>query len=117
MSSQYHSLGLSEFARLERDGTPSEHVIFPFELTFEPNPEVASRLDELMSIDASLTWYEQLQKIDEETVLFRVIAKSHPDDPSDEDCNFVESVAQHIANIRLKSDLITSAFGDERLFF
>ena len=70
-----------------------------------------------MSIDANMPWYEQLQEIEQETVLFRVIAKSHPDDPNDSDCNFDESLTQHIANIRLKSHLITSSFGDSRLYF
>lgn len=41
------------------------------------------------------------------------MARSHPEDP----IAYPESTLEHIANIRLTSSLITSIFGDTRLFF
>lgn len=46
-------------------------------------------------------------------------AKSKPTDPSfrSGECFYEDSVTQHIADIRLKTGLITSAFGDSQLYF
>ena len=97
-------MGLSEFASYETDGShvtevndgedavDAVSVNFPYELTFEPNPDVAELLDELMSNDAAMPWYEQLKAIEEETILFRVMAKSHPNDASIRGCLFDDSV-------------------------
>ena len=63
--------------------------------------------------DNEIFWYDQLKDIKEGTVLLQVIATSHPEDPM----RFPESSVEHIANIRLNSSLITSTFGDRRLFF
>ena len=59
-------------------------------------------------------FYEQLQEIPEGSILFRVMAQDIPDDQRrfGRDPN-----VQHIANIRATSEVITSLFGDERLFF
>lgn len=59
-------------------------------------------------------FYEQLQRIPNGTVLFEVMARDFPDDLN----RFPQgSTVSHIANIKQTSDMITSDFGDRRLFF
>ena len=67
VSDKYHSLGLSEFASYDRRGVSVTddnkesrvtEVVFPFELTFKPDPDVAARLEELMASDPDLPWYD-----------------------------------------------------------
>jgi len=59
-------------------------------------------------------WWDQVKdNVPADTVIFNVMAQSHPDDPM----RFPDSAVEHIADIRLTSDLILSTFGDARLFF
>jgi len=60
-----------------------------------------------------IPWYEQVKTIPEGTVLFEVWARNFPIDQQ----KYPNSREEHIANIRLTSRMITSAFGDKRLFF
>jgi len=102
-----------------QDGTEVLDPEFPFDLMFVPTPEIAIRFSEwdtTRPYDADgneIFWWNQLKDIEENTVLLKVMARSHPDDP----IKFPESTLEHIANIRLTSRLITSIFGDTRLFF
>ena len=107
------ALGLSEFARRDTSGQPSNDPInFPFDLWFEPNQDLRGLWPETRQPD--YPFFEQLQDIPNGSVLFRVMARDIPNDPR----RFGrESRVQHIANIRATSDIITSLFGDERLFF
>lgn len=59
-------------------------------------------------------FYDQLTQIPEGSILFKVMARDVPDDinvwPEG-------STVSHIANIRMTSEMVTSDFGDRRLFF
>ena len=85
----------------------------PFDLTFVPNPALRDLWPETRELDGNgdeVPFWKQLQKIPSGSILFSVMAKSEPD-------GFAKSSTQHIANVRLTSDLIESAFGDDRLYF
>lgn len=115
-TSRPQSLGLSEFSKYNMDGSPVVDMEFPFDLWFEPNPELASLWPEERPYDAEgneIFWWNQMKEIPEGTILLNVMARSHPEDP----IKFPESTVEHIANIRLTSSLINSTFGDQRLFF
>ena len=74
-------------------------------------PPVDRELDEN---DNEVLFYEQLKRIPSDTVLFEVMARDFPDDLQ----RFPQgSTVRHIANIRSTSEMITSDFGDRRLFF
>ena len=91
-------------------------VNFPFNLWFEPNEDLRRLWPETREFvgGREVPFYEQLQDIPQGSVLFRVMAQDIPDDRR----RFGrEPRVQHIANIRATSEVITSRFGDERLFF
>ena len=55
-----HSLGLSEFSRFKADGSrvPRDDIDFPFELWFEPYPEVYEQIQELIELDPNSVFYD-----------------------------------------------------------
>ena len=111
------ALGLSEFARFNTNGQPASGLNFPFNLWFEPNQDLRDLWPENRQFDATgreIPFYEQLQQIPIDSVLFEVWAQDIPNDPRRLGR---PPLVQHIANIRATSDTITSLFGDERLFF
>lgn len=75
-----HSLGLSEFASYKQDGTEETNVEFPFELWFEPTTDVYNQIETIMTNDPSLVFYDQLTQITTGTTLYKVMAKSLPND-------------------------------------
>jgi hypothetical protein len=94
----------------------ADDLSVPFNLWFEPNPELRSLWPETRQfIDGrEIPFYEQLQQIPNGSVMFEIWAQDLPDDPE----WFGQAPQkQHIGNIRTTTDVITSAFGDERLFF
>ena len=103
-----HSLGLSEFSKYKQDGSyVGDDYDFPFELWFEPEQGVVDHIADILndpdSAVNSQPWYDQLKTIPDGTSLFKVWAKSHPDDANDSDCNFSESRTDHIADIVMAS--------------
>ena len=89
----------------------------PFDQWFVPNPDLAALWPDERQRDADgqlIPFYDQLKQIPEDSILFEVWARDMPDDPQ----RFPEgSRVQHIANIKATSSIITSNFGDTRLFF
>lgn len=111
-----NNLGLLDFARYTDQGADSQVadglIRFPFDLYFE-----YAVTEDLWSDwqDRSQRWivngqeqpfYEQLKAVQSGTTLFKVMVRATP-----------TAVPKHIANIVTKSEMITSAFGDSRLFF
>ena len=88
----------------------------PFDMWFVPNPDLAALWPEERQLDRAgevIPFYEQLKQIPEDSYLFEVWARDVPNDPR----RFSTSNVQHIANIKANSAIITSNFGDTRLFF
>lgn len=104
-------------ARFNVDGSKVEgRPVFPFDLEFEPNPDVAAMFPMEREIDENgneVKFYDQLKRIPEGTVLFWVFARDVPED----EAVFGPSNFVHIANLRQTAPQITSDFGDRRLFF
>lgn len=95
-------LGNSEFARFEQDGTEILDPVFPFQLRFEPMHDMNMPAD---TYDETI--FEFFAKIRPNQRLYRVMALAEPEDIKD----------RHIANIILTSDLRTSKWGDENMYF
>ena len=71
------ALGLSEFARWGADGQEvNTGVTFPFNLWFEPNEDLKTMWPETRQVvnGQEVPFYEQLQQIDSDFVLFSVMA-------------------------------------------
>ena len=89
----------------------------PFHTWFVPNPDIRAMWPETREKDddgREIPFYEQLTQIPEGSLLFEVWGREWPDDlrafPSGTN-------VQHIGNIKSKSPMVTSYFGDTRLFF
>ena len=89
-------------ARFNVDGSriDEDDIVFPFDLEFEPMPDVAAMFPMEREIDPQtgeeVKFYDQLKRIPANTVLFKVFAR---DVPEDED-RFGPSNFVHIANLR-----------------
>ena len=80
--------------------------MFPFSMRFEVNPDL--KYEDTLYEE---TFQEQLAKIEYPTRLFTVYAKSAPE-------NQGETVDEElIGYVNLKSQLVTSKFADEKMFF
>ncbi len=101
------STGLSDFSRFRVDGGAVADYRFPFDLFFAPPKDIRFLFP---STDTGIPWYDQLKTIPAGTILFQAWARNLPSGTKG-------SLLQHIANIRLTSELTTCAFGDKRLFF
>lgn len=111
------ALGTSEVSRFDSQGNEELNNNFPFKIWFEPNQDLRAlwpETREFNSEGAEVPFYEQLKELQEGDVMLRVMAMDHPDDPRR--FNGPSNI-QHIANIRLTSEMLTSPFGDTRLYF
>ena len=95
-------VGNSEFARFEQDGTEVADPVFPFQVRFEPLGDINMPAD---TYDETI--FDFFEKIEPNQVLYRVMALAEPTDLSE----------KHIANIVLTTDLRTSKWGDEHMYF
>lgn len=111
------SLGVANFSRYKTDGTEIEDYKMPFDIWFEPTEEMKGLFPDTLQKDAAgnvIPFWDQLTTIAKDSYLFEVWVRDSPDDLE----SYPEgSNVQHIANIKLNSKIITSRFGDERLFF
>ena len=89
------------------NGTAPEIVYIPWELSFKAPSAIVGQIPDAKS--ETDNWYDQVKQVAVlgETIL-EVWAKTDPYD--------TESWV-HIANIELLSDMVTSLFGDQRLYF
>ena len=97
-------------AKVHKDGEKVVDVTIPYELEFRPTHHF-SNLKEFDQDGNQVKWHDQLKRIKKGEVLFNVHAWTAPNEPGF-DGRFVK-----IAEVKLKTDLYTSEFGDERLFF
>jgi len=95
-------LGNSEFASYEQDGTKVLEPVFPFRLRFEPTGDINMPAD---TYDESV--FEFIGKIEPDQVLYRVMALAEPN----------SRLEKHIANIRITTQMHTSLWGDEHMYF
>lgn len=112
-------VGTSEFAKYKTDGTAIAPHKMPWHTWFVPNPDIRAMWPETREYDDTgreIPFYEQLTQIPEGMTLFEVWGRDVPADPGAERIWPVSNV-QHIGNIISKSPIVTSFFGDTRLFF
>ena len=103
----FGSVGHSNLASHDQDGQLVENPIFPFSMRFEVNPELKYEDTEYKE-----TFQDQLAKIDYPTRLFSVYARSAPENQPGETVD-----EQLIGYVNLESQLVTSKFADEKMFF
>jgi len=103
---------ISDIARCNLDGSTVDEVKVPYRLSFQspidfsPDKEYEELED---GIKRWVWWYEQLQRIPEDSTIFEVFGWTAPEK--------LDGELVKIADIKLRSALHTSEFGDNRLFF
>lgn len=95
-------IGVKPLAQYDEQGNEEANVIFPFKLVFKPAENLRNKLTD----EFSLTFFEQMNQVNTEDVLYEVFAMEKPG---------VELVK--IGKIVMKSPFIPSEFGDKHLFF
>ena len=99
------SLGFSEFARYDQHGNEvSGDPKFPFELEYRP-----TGLINFPSQTYDRTTFEYLTDIPVDSILYNVYARDKPEE--------LGGQWAHIADIKLKSQLLTSYWGDTKMHF
>ena len=111
------SCGLGHVADVNSDGTKLENadVVTPFELSFVPADELKAKIpaERQYVDDVVVQWYDQVMAAASKgDKLFDVMAYDSINDPL-----VTPKPWTKIAEITLDSDMHTSLFGDERLFF
>jgi hypothetical protein len=96
------SMGVYELSAIDQEGKKEENPKFPFKMLFRPNEIVKSKF----SKDYTEHYVSQLKSIKAGTILYEVYAHESP-----------ECAEEKIGYIELRSDLISSKFGDEKLMF
>lgn len=103
---------------MSQDGSALERsdVKIPYEVDFEAafDPADFGITDDKEFNDEGeqVMWYDQLSRIPEGTTLFDVYGTNEPEDTEE-----VDQERKKIGSIVLNSPLMTSNFGDNRLFF
>ena len=97
------SVGHSDFASFDQDGTKVLDPVFPYNLRYEPNSELA-----LPDAYAGPI-FDLLKQIPEGSTLYKVFALDKPVELGGQE--------QHIGNVVLESTLETSLWGDKNMFF
>jgi hypothetical protein len=102
VTSMVSSVGVKDIAQYDESGKEISEPKFPFKLIFRPSSDVANKFPD--TFDMSFT--EQLKTITPGTVIYNVYAIDEPG------CD-----EKKIGHIKITTNLITSNFGDEKLFF
>ena len=104
-----YATAVGHIAANNTDGSVVEtaDVMLPWELSFRAPQVIIDKTPDVKSTTEN--WYDQVKKVasNGETIL-NVWAKTDPED---------DDSWKHIANLDLASDLVTSLFGDQRLYF
>ena len=110
------SCGISNIFKNNADGTAlNDNALvekIPYELAFEANRPFNTQFSEGKEIGDDgnqVSWYDQLKRIPSGSELFTVKALTAPEG--------IGGTWEPIATIKLSTELYTSQFGDERLFF
>ena len=106
--------GKAEFSRFDKDGNSIKDFKFPFGISFRPPTAIKG----LVIQTPDTPWYTAMkaQNFPIGTVLLDVFARTEPQ-VTDIPNPFPNARQFKIGEIRLNSEIITSSFGDKRLFF
>jgi hypothetical protein len=96
-------VGVSDWAASGQDGQAVSAPVFPYRLRFEPTGEID------FSDEYVRPFTEDLVSIPVDTVLYRVLALDQPEE--------MGGTEQHIADLVLRSAMITSMWGDSWLYY
>jgi len=98
------SLGLSEVAEYNEDGSHVDNVKFPWGIAFQPNPDVSNKMKNNMNTDLPVAISRALNG---DECLYKIYAVREP--------RVVP--LQYLGYIKLQSKSHPSAFADRQLFF
>ena len=96
-------IGLKPLADFDQDGVKAEKSVYPYRIFFRPTDAVKN----LFSDDFTESYMDQLKTIKSGTHIYDLYAIEKPE----------EACEKLIGGIYLDSDLVSSKFGDEGLFF
>jgi hypothetical protein len=100
-------LFLENLAEYDQNGTKEPSPVFPEQIFFVPNPQLGFPAAPVRD------FREDLASLSPETVLYDVLA-TPPDQPSGDD---LRAKATKIGTLVLSSPFVSSAYGDDTLFF
>ena len=96
-------VGLSNVCTHDQDGTEYPDPIFPFKVSFEPNPEISFPDTPPGSMAEFL---DQFRKIPVGTKLYTIKAMQSPNNP-----------IEYLGNLVTADECVSSKFGDTEMFF
>jgi len=99
------SMGLSDYANYTQDGARVEQPVFPAKLRFEPAASYVTPVEDPASFDLQ----ETLKQMPAGQILYRVYAMDKPIQ--------LGGTEQLIGEIRMDTQLLTSQWADEYMFF
>jgi len=102
-TSHVQQVGLSDWSTHDQYGTPSNYSVFPYRLRFHPTGSIT------FPDHYTRHYTEDLTTIQKGTVLYQVFAMDKPPQ--------MEGVEMHIGNLVTRSNMMTSWWGDRKLFF
>lgn len=101
-TSYIQTVGLRDIAAITEKGDLVPKPIYPFELIFKPAEELRNKYTDEYSTD----YMDQLKSVPKGTLLYSVYAISKP-----------TRIHEKIGELRTTSEVISSRWGDESLFF
>ena len=96
-------VGLSDWSTHDQDGTPANDTIFPYRLRFQPTGNIT------FSDKYTHPHTEDLVSIQNGTTLYEIFALDKPFE--------MGGVEMQIGNLVTVSEMVTSRWGDKKLFF
>jgi len=96
------SMGLKDWAEYKENGKPEANPVYPYQLIFRPADELRTGFPDKYKEDFTI----QLGTLKKGMKVYTVFAKKTP-----------KSVPEKIGKLILNSEMTTSNWGDERLFF
>jgi len=102
-TSHIQQVGLSDWSSHDQYGTPANNSVFPYRLRFHPTGNI-SFTDHFTKHHT-----EDLVTIQNGTLLYEIFALDKPEE--------LEGVEMHIGNLVTLSNMVTSWWGDRKLFF
>jgi len=98
------SVGHSDFATFDQCGIEFDNPVIPYSLRYEPNPALS-----YSDSQYTRTFHEHLSDIAPNTLLYTVHAQDRPKSQG--------GTEKPIGEIYLRSNLVTSKWADEQMFF
>jgi hypothetical protein len=97
------ALGLKELTSYDQFGKKEDKAVYPFRLVLKPDEKLQTKFPKEPTMD----YIDQLKSLKSGTVLYHVYAQRYAE------CTDLEL----IGHLEMTSDMITSKFADEKLFF